>query len=184
MLEISADHPLRRLFAGWTEHAFQVSLGIADPPLVDYVSGLLTRFLHMDAIYRGRDRQRAPLEQVVEMLDEADALPSGGRTQREVYRHIGDFTLFWTGLYPEAVSRYRSIGSRDVFVSYCESGKRSYEIASCYVDDTCEQESAVLRRLSQEFELCAFGLSHIRKEWEQLAPESAQAFRGKILGWN
>ena len=37
-------HPLRTLFAGLTEHAFVEQLGIADPPLVDYITDLLARF--------------------------------------------------------------------------------------------------------------------------------------------
>ena len=48
------DHPLRRLFAGLTEHAFLTSIGITDPPLIDYVSELLTRFTHFGAVYRLR----------------------------------------------------------------------------------------------------------------------------------
>src|SRR5262249_7391927 len=44
------DHPLRRVFAGATEHTFMTALGVADPPLVDYLSLLLSRFLHADDI--------------------------------------------------------------------------------------------------------------------------------------
>ena len=46
------DHPLRRLFAGLTEHAFLTSIGITDPRLIDYVTELLTRFTHFGAVYR------------------------------------------------------------------------------------------------------------------------------------
>jgi hypothetical protein len=49
------DHPLRRLFAGLTEQTFMAALGLADPPLTDYLSELLSRFIHVDAIYRLRD---------------------------------------------------------------------------------------------------------------------------------
>jgi len=163
------DHPLRRLFAGLTEHSFQCSLGVADPGLIDYLSGLLSRFLHADAVYRVRDGQGNPLAEVAEMLVEARSLPDGGRTQREVYRHIGDFTLFWTGLFPEALGRQRSSWSKDSFISYTLSGKQSYLRASQYVDDACESEAPILFRLSKDFEMCAFGLNQVRKEWEQLA---------------
>ncbi|VTS02824.1 hypothetical protein [Tuwongella immobilis] len=181
MKPIPLDHPLRRLFSGWTEHAFLVHLGVADPPLIDYLSDLLTRFIHMDSLYRRVDRGKHPAEQILGMLDEANALPAGGRTQREVYRHIGDFTLFWTGLFPEAVAQSRSRLTRDLFVSYCQSGKKSYEIASHYVDETCEAESGVLRRLSEQFEVCAYGLSQIRQEWDQLTGQSDSTIRGRIV---
>src|SRR5262245_60655782 len=112
------EHPLRRLFAGITEHAFQSRLGVADPPLVDYLSGLLTRFLHVNDIYRLRDAHGKTLEQVADMMMEAEAMPPEGRTRREVCRHIGDFTLFWTGVYPERLERLRSRPCKDQFIDY------------------------------------------------------------------
>jgi hypothetical protein len=162
-------HPLRRLFAGLTEQTFMTNLGVADPPLVDYLSLLLARFIHLDGIHRFRDAQGRRLEEVVAMIVEAEALPAGGRTRREFYRHIGDFTLFWTGVYPEALKQLRSALSRDHFIDYCEQGKRSYYIASTFESDPYREEAKVLRRLSSEFELCAYGLSQVRREWEKCA---------------
>src|SRR5260370_212204 len=46
-----ADHPLRRFFSGLAEHTFAADLGVADPPLIDYLSLLLSRFVHVDAIH-------------------------------------------------------------------------------------------------------------------------------------
>src|SRR3954463_12236937 len=102
------DHPLRKLFSGLTEQTFMATLGVADPPLTDYLSELLSRFIAMDAVYRLRDLTGRRLEEVVDMVIEAEAMPPEGRTRREVHRHIGDFTLFWTGVYPEAVRKLRS----------------------------------------------------------------------------
>jgi hypothetical protein len=166
----NADHPLRRYFCGVTEHTFNASLGIADPALVDYLSLLLSRFVHIDAISRLRASSGKPLEEVADMLMEVEALPPQGRTSREMHRHIGDFTLFWTGLYPEALKRLRSALRKDHFIDYCEQGKRSYYIASTFDDDPYREEAPVLRRLSTQFELCAFGLSQVRREWERNPP--------------
>jgi hypothetical protein len=161
------DHPLRRLFAGLTEQTFIQTIGVADPPLTDYLSELLSRFIHIDAIFRLRDGTGKRLEEVAEMMIEAEALPPQGRTRREVHRHIGDFTLFWTGVYPERLNRLRSAMSKDHFIDYCEQGKRSYFIASTFEDDPYREEAPVLRRLSAEFELCAYGLNQVRREWER-----------------
>ncbi len=163
----NADHPLRKLFAGLTEQTFIETLGVADPPLTDYLSGILSRFIHFDAIYRLRDGTGKRLEEVAEMMIEAEALPPEGRTRREVHRHIGDFTLFWTGIYPERLNRLRSALSKDFFIDYCEQGKRSYRIASTFADDPYREEAPVLRRLSEEFELYAYGLNQVRREWEK-----------------
>ena len=103
---------------------------------------------------------------------QAQALPPGGRTSREVHRHIGDYTLFWTGLYPEALKRLRSVLRKDHFIDYCEQGKRSYYIASTFEDDRFRDEAAVLRRLSEEFELVAYGLNQVRREWDRTGPDA------------
>ena len=165
-----ADHPLRRLFAGYTEQTFINMLGVGDPRLIDYLSELLARFVHLDAVYRLRNTQGRRLEEVAEMVIEAQGMPPEGRTRREVHRHIGDFTLFWTGVFPEAVNRLRSAFSKDYFIDYCEQGKRSYYIASTFEEDDYREEAPVLRRLSEEFELCAYGLSEVRREWERFGP--------------
>src|SRR5438067_4251340 len=151
---LPANHPLRRLFAGLTEQTFLTTLGVGDPPLIDYLSALLTRFIHMDALYRLCNAQGKRLEEIADMVLEAEAMPPAGRTRREVHRHIGDVTLFWTGVYPEALRRLRSGFSKDWFIDYTEQGKRSYYIASTYSEGPYQDEAPVVRRLSEAFEMC------------------------------
>jgi hypothetical protein len=156
------------LFAGLTEQTFLSTLGVADPSLTDYLSELLSRFIHLDAVYRLRGAQGKRLEEVADMVIEAESMPPEGRTRREVHRHIGDFTLFWTGVYPEGLRRLRSALSKDSFIDYCAQGKRSYYIASTFEEGPYREEAPVLRRLSEEFELCAYGLTQVRREWERV----------------
>lgn len=162
------DNPLRKLFSGLTEHTFMQTLGMADPAMTDYLSEMLSKFVSMNAVYRLRDTEGQRLEEVVAMIIEAEAMPAEGRTRREYHRHIGDFTLFWTGVYPEMLKKLRSALTRDHFVDYCEQGKRSYYIASTFEDEPYRDESQVLRRLSEGFELVAYGLNQVRREWERL----------------
>lgn len=165
----SGQEALRRLFASLTEHTFQVELGVADPPLSDYLSEMLLRFVKMDAIFRIRDPQGRRLEEVAEMLMEAEQREA--RPKREIHRHIGDFTLFWAGVYPEALRRMKSPTRKDHLIDYFEQGKRSYYIASTFDEEPYREEAPVLRRLSQEFEMVSYGLNRVRKQWEKL-PES------------
>lgn len=158
-------HPTSQAFAGLAEHTFVDELGVADPPLIDYIANLLARFLHADAIHRLRDTAGRPLEEVADMLAEARQLPAGGRTRREYHRHIGDFTLFWTGLFPESLEKKRTALCKDRFLDYRAHGKRAYYLASTYADDELADEAKVLRRLSEQFELCAYGLRQMRREW-------------------
>ena len=171
---IQGEDSLRRMFTALTEHAFEVDLGVADPPLIDYVADLLLRFVRSDALYRFRDPRGKRLEEVAEMLLEAEERQANPR--RELYRHIGDFTLFWTGLYPEALHRLQDSASKDHLLDYCSQGKRSYLIASTFDSDPYRDEAPVLRRLSEEFELCSMGLRRVRTEWEKLPTDLGSRF--------
>ena len=51
---------LYQFFSGMTEYVFQTRLGVADPPLVEYISALLARFIHADAIYKIRNLSGRP----------------------------------------------------------------------------------------------------------------------------
>ncbi len=156
---------LHRFFSGLTESAFFGRLGVADPPLIDYLAELLVRFVHISAIHKVRNLTGRRLEEVAEMLVEADERI--GNSRREVHRHIGDFTLFWTGIYPEALKRKQSDVKKDRFLDYCAQGKRSYYIASTYRDSDNARQSEVLERISDQFELCSYGLSQVRRGWQR-----------------
>jgi hypothetical protein len=159
---------LERFFEGLAEYAFETRLGIADPPLVDYLADMLARFVRYDAIYAIRSLTGRRMDEVVDMLAEAQLRV--GSARREIHRHIGDFTLFWTGVYPEALLRLRGTDRKDYMVDYCEQGKRAYYIASTIPTADDPPPSDVLERLSQEFEVCVRGLGEIRREWERRDP--------------
>jgi hypothetical protein len=161
---ISSSHPLHRLFRGLTEYTFMNELGIGDPTLVGYVAELLASFVPSEGAWKLRDAQGKPLFQVTEMVAEAEAAGDTAR-RRECHRHVGDFTLFWTGVYPEALSRLQRGDSADALINYQRQGKRSYHLAS--VLSAGNDRETVFRRLSDQFELCAVGLSHVRREWEK-----------------
>lgn len=164
---------LRKFFAGISEQTFQTQFGIADPPLIDYISDLLVRFVRSDAVYRIRNLTGQPLAQVACMIAEGEQRV--GEAKRDVHRHIGDFTLFWAGVYPETLRRMQSSAKKDHLVDYCAHGKRAYWIAStlCPDDEGDAADSAVLSRLSVEFEMCAYGLREVRREWERRDDDDA-----------
>ena len=139
-----SNEELRRFFSGLTEYAFQTHLGVADPPLVEYLGHLLARFFRTESIFAVRNLTGRRLDAVAEMLAEADARI--GEAKRQVHRHIGDFTLFWSGVYPEALSHFQRGPRKDSFLDYCEQGKRAYYIASTIPprDSDAEKENALL----------------------------------------
>jgi hypothetical protein len=156
---------LRRLFSGLTEQTFIAELGLTDTRLIDYLSELLTRFIHRDSIFAVRDVGGRRLQELAGMALAAERDPLPRDARREIFRHMGDFALFWAGVYPEALRKQAA--GKDALVDYSEQGKRSYYIASTYSDTPTQAEEApVLRRLSAEFDLCAFGLRQVRSQWE------------------
>ena len=155
---------LYRFFAGLTEYAFEARLGVADTQLIDYVTDLLARFVRYDALVRLRNLTGQRLEEVTAMLLEAESRV--GDARRQAHQHIGDFTLFWAGVYPESLRKPRR-GRHDYFGDYCAHGKRSYMIASTIRLSDPDEEGEVLERLSHDFDLCVYGLSEVRREWER-----------------
>ena len=160
--------PIQRYFAGLAEHTFQSQLGVVDPPLIDYLSDMLIRFVSNDTVHRIRSVTGHRLMSVTEMMAEASARL--GDARRELHQHVGDFTLFWAGVYPEALRRP---ADEKKFESYCVQGKRAYWIASS-IETSSEDapESSVLGRLSESFDLCCYGLREVRRQWEEGDDES------------
>lgn len=169
-------HPndITRFFQGLTEHAFQATLGVVDPPLVDYVSVLLVRYLRSDSIasWPGRGRKSGAAVPAVEQLWRAAAATTESLAaeplDREGFRELGDAALFWTGLYPEAVRRPRGGLAEELTPSvadYRAVGRRAYWLASRLPATDPDEEGRLLARLSHEFDLCVAGLAEVRKSW-------------------
>ncbi len=168
--QLPESHPLHRLFRGLAEHTFMAELGIGDPTLVGYVANLLARFVPSEGVWAIRDAQGRRVSQVTAMIAEAEASLDDDR-RRECHRHVGDFTLFWTGVFPESLDRLRDACMADGLIDFQQQGKRSYYLASTYDSDQAE----VLKRLSAEFELCAYGLGMVRREWERYEPPTGSS---------
>lgn len=161
-MDHDTDLAVNRYFSGIAEATFQSHLGIVDPPLVDYVSGLLIRFVHNDVVHRARGVSGRRLLSVPEMVIEASSRL--GDARRELHQHIGDFTLFWAGVYPEAL---KQSDDGEKFETYRSFGKRSYRMAS-EIESAREDlpPAGLLERLSDRFDLCCYGLREVRRMWE------------------
>ena len=163
--ETTNRSPIERFFGGLSEYIFEAKLGVADVQLVDYVSDMLLRFVRVESLHRVRRDNGRPATEVFQMLSEAEQRI--GLARREVHRHIGDFTLFWSGMYPESLRKTRPHESCDGFLDYCRQGKRAYAIAAEIEGGQDRPSSELLMQLSEEFEMCAYGLREIRREWEE-----------------
>ena len=134
-----------------------------DEPAAAYLADVLTRFARTDALFpRGVADTR--LETVVDMLLEAQAVWDHAsvtfQPEREVSvrRHIGDYTLFMTGVFPERVARVASTRY------YVDQGKRAYHFVSEY-DRASRQPTgrSLYRRLAERFERYMAALDYARR---------------------
>ncbi len=156
---------IERFFAGLSECIFLTKLGVADVQLVDYLSEMLLRFVRVESMHKVRRPNGQPATEIFQMIIEADRRI--GLARRETHRHIGDFTLFWSGMYPESLRRIKPAESRDGFIDYCRQGKRAYAIAAEIEGGEERPSCDLLYRLSEQFELCAYGLREVRRELEE-----------------
>jgi len=169
-LPISPNHPLRRLFADLLAKQLP-----GDYEIASYVGDLLTEFVHVDNLYRIRNCRGKRLEDVGAMLVESNPIlnaPSFDR-EREVRKHIGDYTLFVTGMFPEYVaSLSRRRGMRlDGLIDYTKAGKESYRIVAAFDQFEYRHLSPLFRRLAERFEYCVYGLNRVRSDLQTLREE-------------
>ncbi len=179
---MTARESLEQLFRTLLERAFIFSLRWDEPQVVRYLTQLLTDFVHIRNLYRLTDVNGRPLEEVADMLYYAD-VRLGAQSfyqEREVHKHIGDFTLFWTGVYPEALPRLRASLRKDHLIDYVKQGKQSYYIVSLFDIGEWREEAPLFRKLSENFEVCMQGLHQVRRQWEQMERESFRQFQRRL----
>ena len=136
MMPIPDNHPLRRWMTGLVENTFHAEVGMCEPAVLDYIAEMLTEFIHVERINLVGDGSHRSIEDLAELLNQAEArIGMSDEMRRELYRHVGDYTLFWTGVYPENLRRMHRRHAKDDLLDYFEQGKRSYAIASELSDD-------------------------------------------------
>lgn len=170
--EISRNHPLRTLFQHLVRGNFRRGAQLDDVEVADYVSDMLTNFAHVEHLYRVRNARGKRLDDVAEMLVESNPLLDASSFDREraVRKHVGDFTLFYTGLFPEAVGALPRLRphSVDTFVDYIAAGKESYRVVSAFNMEEYREQASLFGKLAYHFEQCVHGLNLVKRDLEQM----------------
>jgi len=180
---VSGDHPLGRLFRELVGHSFRHQLELYDTDVTNYVTALLLDFTHADNVYRIRDSRGRAIEDVGEMLIQSNPLldaPSFDR-EREVRKHVGDFTLFFSGMFPESIRNWRlrrlQVGS---FVDYMRAGKESYGIVAAFNQFEYKRVAPLFHKLSDSFEECVYGLNLVRQQLDVMGDAEYGRVKGII----
>lgn len=173
--EINDDHPLRAFFSDALDDSLNHRLGLNEGDDVkNYLVTMLIRFLHHDAIFDIRNALGQRVESVTEMVREGDVRLNADSfdREREVHKHIGDFLLFWSGVYPEFLQYLKAPTSRDAVLNVVEQGRFSYHIAGTFEHPPYEQEAETFKKLSAHFVEYQYGLRLVRSSFEGSAQQT------------
>ncbi|MBI2818539.1 MAG: hypothetical protein HYX73_01040 [Acidobacteria bacterium] len=181
---LSTHQTLKGLFEEVIRRNFEEYVHLADRDVMEYVADLLIRFSRTEELYRIRDARGHVLEGVGEMLIASNPLLDAASfdAEREVRKHIGDFTLFFAGLFPEAINQWRLRRARlDALLDYIETGKESYYIVSEFNQFEYQATAPLFKKMSEEFERCVFGLNLVKHDFERMQHESYVRARNLLV---
>ena len=169
---VEESHPLQQLFQELVGRHYAEEIGIRDPQVIAYVSHLLSEFCDADQLHKIRNGSNRALADVGEMLLESDPVygpaPSFDR-ERQVRKHIGDYTLFFAGMFPESINHLRLRRQRlETFVEWVKAGKESYYIVSKFEHFEYAKVAPLFASLAKNFEGCVYGLNMVKNELEEM----------------
>jgi hypothetical protein len=169
---IEESHPLQQMFQDLVGRHYAEEIGIRDPQIVAYVSHLLAEFCDADQLYKIHNAANRPLADVGEMLLESDPIygpaPSFDR-ERQVRKHIGDYTLFFAGMFPESINHFRLRRHRlENFVDWIKAGKESYYVVSKFEHFEYTKVAPLFAMLAKNFEGCVYGLNMVKNDLEEM----------------
>ena len=169
---IAESHPLQQLFIELVGRHYAEEIGIRDPQIVNYVSHLLAEFCDVEQLFKIRNAAGRALTDVGEMLVESNPVygpaPSFDH-ERQLRKHIGDYTLFFTGMFPESINHFRLRRHRlENFIDWMKAGKESYYIVSKFDIFEYTKVAPLFASLSQHFEQCVYGLNLVKNDLQEM----------------
>jgi hypothetical protein len=169
---IPESHPLQQLFIELVGRRYAEEIGIRDPQIVNYVSHLLAEFCDVKQLFKIRNISGQPLADVGEMLMESNPVYGPAPSfdyERQVRKHIGDYTLFFAGMFPESINHLRLRRHRlENFIDWMKAGKESYYIVSKFECFEYTKVAPLFASLSQHFEQCVYGLNLVKNDLREM----------------
>ena len=149
-----------------------------------YVCNLLVDFCNADTIAKIKNTEGKPVTTIRDLLYESEVLYGACSLEDEekVHKHIGDLTLFISGIFPE---RLKYLGTKnmihhpDRIIDHMKAGKRSYAIVAQHRSSNGMPDSSMYTLLSHEFEASVVSLNSVRKKLDQM-PATLET-RGLII---
>jgi hypothetical protein len=167
------SHPLEPFFQQMVRNSYAGKLGIHDTSITHYVARLLCEFSEAEKLYKVKDVHGKPINALDEMVRAADPVhgtASSFDAERAMRKHIGDYALFVSGMYPESMDPYRRRHGQQSFEELVKVGKESYYIVSQFDLHEYAEEAPMFARLSEWFDRCIYGLQLVRDELTMQKP--------------
>ena len=168
---IPESSPLQRFLKEVVERNYD-EVGVRNAEIKDYVANMMAEFCETESMYKIKSADGRPLSDVGEMLLESDPIygpASSFDRERQVRKHIGDYTLFFTGMFPESLNGYRLRKARmEGLVDFVKAGKESYYIVSKFEHFEYTKVAPLFANLSSHFEQCVYGLNRVKNELQEM----------------
>lgn len=169
---IPESHALQGLFSELVHYHFDRDIGLRDSDVQNYIANVLSEFCECEQLFKIRDANGRPLHDVGEMLLESDPIygpaPSFDR-ERQVRKHVGDYILFLSGMFPESINHYRLRKQRlENMVDFVKAGKESYHIVSKFDQFEYAKLAPLFAKLAREFESCVYGLNLVKGDLDEM----------------
>ncbi|HLJ86745.1 MAG TPA: hypothetical protein VKZ53_07965 [Candidatus Angelobacter sp.] len=168
---VAESDPLQRLFKELVDRNYD-EVGVRSFEVKSYVANMLSEFCECANLYKIKNAEGRPLRDLGEMLMVADPVfgpaPSFDR-ERQVRKHIGDYALFFSGMFPESINHARLRKARlESLFDFVKTGKESYYIVSKFEHFEYAKVAPLFRMMSQEFEHLVYGLNQVKNDLEEM----------------
>ncbi|HEX4209521.1 MAG TPA: hypothetical protein VHY56_03945 [Candidatus Binataceae bacterium] len=183
-MSVTSSERLKGFFLSLVRQSFG-QLGVSDPPITDYIATVLTDFSRSERwlALRGAEGRRltSAVEMMLSQISPSDQTRALG--ERELRKHVGDYTLFMSGLFRRFVERG---GYLDY---YLEEGARSYrevsKLAASLDGSFSKPDHLMFEELSKGFEHYSGALDFMRKCYFAPAPgeDPFAGFYRQVHGW-
>ncbi|MBI4228655.1 MAG: hypothetical protein HY693_02920, partial [Deltaproteobacteria bacterium] len=148
-----------RAFFGKLVRVSFFDLGIDNEAnIASYLTDLLSEFARTERLYKLRESEGRRIQTVVEMLikDQSESQEQP-EWEREIRKHIGDFTLFISGIFRDYVI------SGSYLNYYIDEGAKSYYFVSRFDLERGKGDPIVFSKLSRNFEFYSGALDYMRR---------------------
>ena len=130
----------------------------------NYLANMLAIFVQTSRLYKMEKDDEMQYQYIIDMIDEIQRSDNARRFY--IYCHIGNYTLFFTGMFPEYIEhkfKYKkTLIDRRYYVDF---GKTYFGLASEHAMARQHELDDILHSLSEGFEIITKLLQYMRKEY-------------------